>query len=294
MTTQTIPSTAPVTAVARSGAHQVTFPRVLHSEWIKFWTLQSTRWTVVATVVVMGAVSWLAAFFTARDVTDPTTEPHDVAGLTQLLHDPSLILSGTELAKLVVAVLGVLIITGEYSTGMVRSTLTAVPRRLPALWAKALVLFVVTVGTVVVAEVLSWIVATPTLQSHDAVLDLGAAETQRILLGGVLYLGGIALLAFAIGAIIRVTAGAMATVLGLLLVVEVLFRTLPGDFFRQVSPFLPATAGHQLLVTHASIEQARATSTAAVLDPWAGFVVMTAWVVVALTVAAFQLRRRDA
>ncbi len=206
MSTLTAPAPAPA-AVVSARAHHLSFPRVLHAEWIKFWSLRSTVWTVAATVVVMGAVSWLAAFFTAREATNPGTKPQDAAELTRLLHDPGLILTGTELAKLVVAVLGVLIITGEYSTGMIRSTLTAVPRRLPALWAKALVLFAVTTGTVVVAEVLSWLVAAPTLHSHDAVLDLGSAETQRILLGGVLYLAGIALLAFAVGAIIRVAAG---------------------------------------------------------------------------------------
>lgn len=287
------------TALAPSSAsggrtHRVTFPRVLHSEWIKFWSLRSSAWTVAATVVVMAAVSWLAVFFTAREATDPDTAPQDIAVLTGLLHDPSIVLTGTELAKLVVAVLGVLIITGEYSTGMVRSTLTAVPQRLPALWAKALVLVGVTAATVVVAEALSWAVSLPTLRAHGAALDLGAAETQRILLGGVLYLAGVALLAFAIGAIVRVSAGALATVLGLLLVVEVLFRTFPAAFFRQVSPFLPATAGHQLLATQASIEQARVTSSAPVLDPWAGFAVLAAWVAVLLAVAAVQLRRRDA
>ncbi|MGZ4631258.1 MAG: ABC transporter permease subunit [Actinomycetes bacterium] len=292
MSTQT--ALAPAGATATRRTHHVTFPRVLHSEWIKFWSLRSTVWTVAATVVVMGAVSWLAVFFTAREATNRSTKPEDVAVLTALLHDPSVVLTGTELAKLVVAVLGVLIITGEYSTGMVRSTLTAVPRRLPAFWAKALVLTGVTAGTTVVAEVLAWAVALPTLRSHGAPLDLGAAETQRILLGGVLYLAGIALLAFAVGAIIRVAAGALATVLGLLLVVEVLFRTLPVDFFRHISPFLPATAGHQLLATQASIEQARATSSGPVLDPWAGFAVMAVWVAVVLAVAAVQLRRRDA
>ncbi|MGZ4637485.1 MAG: ABC transporter permease subunit [Actinomycetes bacterium] len=292
MSTQT--ALAPAGATATRRTHHVTFPRVLHSEWIKFWSLRSTVWTVAATVVVMGAVSWLAVFFTAREATNPSTKPEDVAVLTALLHDPSVVLTGTELAKLVVAVLGVLIITGEYSTGMVRSTLTAVPRRLPAFWAKALVLTGVTAGTTVVAEVLAWAVALPTLRSHGAPLDLGAAETQRILLGGVLYLAGIALLAFAVGAIIRVAAGALATVLGLLLVVEVLFRTLPVDFFRHISPFLPATAGHQLLATQASIEQARAMSSGPVLDPWAGFAVMAVWVTVVLAVAAVQLRRRDA
>lgn len=275
-------------------AHRVTFPRILHSEWIKFWSLRSSAWTVGATVVVMAAVSWLAVFFTAREATDPDTRPQDAAVLTGLLHDPGIVLTGTELAKLVVAVLGVLIITGEYSTGMVRSTLTAVPRRLPALWAKALVLTGVTTVTVVVAEALSLAVALPTLRSHDAALALGTAETQRILLGGVLYLAGVALFAFGIGAIVRVSAGALASVLGLLLVLEVMFRTLPVDFFRQVSPFLPATAGHQLLATHDGIAEARATSTAPVLDPWVGFSVMAAWVAVVLAAAAVQLRRRDA
>jgi len=148
----------------------------------------------------------------------------------------------------VVAVLGVLIVTGEYSTGMIRSTLTAVPKRLPALWAKALVLTAVTTTTTAaVAVALSWVVALPTLHAHDTALDLRDPQTQRILLGGVLYLAAVSLLAFAVGAIVRHSAGALATVLGLRLVVEVMFRTIPADFFRNVSPFLPGTAGHQLL-----------------------------------------------
>ncbi len=147
-----------------------------------------------------------------------------------------------------VAVLGVLIVTGEYSTGMIRSTLTAVPKRLPALWAKALVLTAVTTTTTAaVAVALSWVVALPTLHAHDTALDLRDPQTQRILLGGVLYLAAVSLLAFAVGAIVRHSAGALATVLGLRLVVEVMFRTIPADFFRNVSPFLPGTAGHQLL-----------------------------------------------
>jgi ABC-2 type transport system permease protein len=281
-------------SVRHRPAHSVTFARVVRSEWIKFWSLRSTLWTLGSTVVVMGAVSWLAVFFTAREAFDPATKPQDAAVLVALLHDPSVVLTGADLAKLVLAVLGVLIVTGEYSTGMVRSTLTAVPRRLPALWAKALVLTVVTAVVVSVGTVVSWLVALPTLHAHDAVLDLGDPQTRRILLGGVLYLVAVAMLAFAIGAILRVSAGALATVLGLLLVVEVLFRTVPADFFRTVSPFLPGTAGHQLLATRDSIEAARLATSAPVLDPWTGYGVMLVWVAVLLTVAAVLLRRRDA
>ena len=82
--------------------------------------------------------------------------------------------------------------------------------------------------------------------------------------------------------------------LGLLLVIEVLFRTIPVDVFRSVSPYLPGTAGHQLLVTQAAIDQARAASSTPLLDPWTGYAVMLAWVAALLVAAATLLRRRDA
>src|SRR3954454_2773236 len=180
----------------------------------------------------MAAVSYLAVFFTAREAYDPATKPQDAAVLVALLHDPSVVITGAELAKLVIAVLGVLMVTGEYSTGMIRTTLTAVPRRLPTLWGKALVLAAVVAATAV-GVVLAWLVALPTLHAHGAALDLGDQQTRRILLGGVLYLVAVSLLAFAIGTIVRLSAAALATVLGLLLV-EVLFRTIPADVFRTV------------------------------------------------------------
>jgi ABC-2 type transport system permease protein len=282
------------TTVRRQTQHRVTFAHVLQSEWIKFWSLRSTVWALATTVVLMAAVSYLAVLFTAREAFDPATRPQDAAILVALLHDPSIVIAGADLAKLVVAVLGVLVITGEYSTGMIRTTLTAVPKRLPTLWAKALVLAVVTAATAALGIVLAWAVALPTLHAHDAAVDLGDAQTRRIFLGGVLYLVAVSLLAFAIGAIVRFSAASLATVLGLLLVVEVLFRTIPADVFRTISPFLPGTAGHQLLATQAAIDQARATSNAPVLDPWTGYGVMLAWVAALLMVAAVLLRRRDA
>jgi ABC-2 type transport system permease protein len=224
------------TRVGRDPAHRVTFPHLLHSEWMKFWSLRSTAWTLGATVVLMTAVSYLAVLFTAREAYDPGTKPQDAAVLVALLHDPSAVITGADLAKLVVAVLGVLVVAGEYSTGMIRTPLTAVPTRLARLWAKAFVLAVVTGATAAVGVARAWLVALPTLHAHGAALDLGDAQTRRILLGGVLYLVAVSLLAFAIGAIVRLPAGALATVLGLLMVVEVLFRTIPADVFRTVSP----------------------------------------------------------
>jgi ABC-2 type transport system permease protein len=282
------------TTHSATGPYHVTFPHVLRSEWIKFWTLRSTIWTIGSTVVVMAGISWLAVFFTAQEATNGGTPRESGAQMTALLHDPGIVLAGTSMAQLAIAVLGVLVITGEYSTGMIRSTLTAVPARLPALWAKAIVLAAVTAVTAAVSVAVSWAVTLPTLHAHDAAINLSDSETRRILLGGVLYLVAIALLAFAIGALLRHSAAALATVLGLLLVVENVFRAIPAAFFRNVSPFLPSTAGTQITTSQASIDQARAASTATVLDPWQGYGVMILWVVVLVVAAAVLLRRRDA
>jgi ABC-2 type transport system permease protein len=298
MSTLTTAKAAPTTLTGASPYH-VTFPNVLRSEWIKFWTLRSTIWTIGSTIVVMAGISFMAVFFTAQEASRGGTPRESAAQMQAILHDPSIVLGGTGMAQLAIAVLGVLVITGEYSTGMIRSTLTAVPKRLPALWAKAIVLTAVTAVTAVVSVAVSWAVTWPTLHAQGAAINLSDSVTQRILLGGVLYLVAIALLAFAIGALLRHSAAALATVLGLLLVVENVFRLIPATFFRNVSPFLPSTAGQQLTQTQSSIDVARAAakasgSTAAVLDPWQGYGVMILWVVVLLAVAAVLLRRRDA
>jgi ABC-2 type transport system permease protein len=172
---------------------------------------------------------------------------------------------------------------------MIRSTPTAVPKRRPALWAKAIVLTVVTAATAAVAIALSVAVALPTLHAHDVVINLGDSETQRILLGGALYLVAIVPSC----AFVRLSAGALATVLGLIL----LSRTCPGDprvVLRNLSSFLPSTAGHQITTTQPTIDQLRATSTVTRPRPWQGYGVMILWVVIRLAAAAVLLRRRDA
>jgi ABC-2 type transport system permease protein len=188
----------------------------------------------------------------------------------------------------------VLTITGEYSTGMIRSTLTTAPRRLPALWAKGLVVLVVTWLTGVVGTLLAVAVTYPVL-GETYRIDLGSEINQRILLATPLYMVGIALLAYAIGALLRHSAAALATVLGLLLVITPLFAGLPVQFLREIAPFLPSNAGLRVLDDSTeSIEALRAASDVAVLTPWQGFGVLIAWGLLALGVAAVLLRRRDA
>ncbi len=259
----------------------LTFGRVVAAEWVKFRTLRSTVWTLVVTVLLMVGIAVLAAW----GMTDGGAGGGSAIGAFATT-------AGVNVAQLSVAVLGVLIITGEYTTGMVRSTFAAVPRRLPALAAKAIVLAVTVLVVGVVSVALAYVATLPFLSGTALEIDLAAGETLRVLGGTALYLTGIALLALAFGALIRHSAGALAAVLGLLLVVENVFALIPLTFFREVSPFLPATAGSQVMLPE---ELAGAMSSGGVdLTPWQGYGVMLAWVAVVMVVAAVLLRRRDA
>lgn len=283
------------TLEARPGAPTpvlpVTFPRVVTSEWIKFRTVRATVWTLSMTVLAMVGIAALAAWSIA-DLLEGSGEamgPGDAAAQAA-----SFPIAGWFIAQLVVAVLGVLVITGEYGTGMIRSTFAAVPQRVPALLGKALVLFGVVAVVSAVAVALSWLVALPFLGRLDLAVDLTDATSLRLLLGAPLYLATIAVLAFAIGALVRHSAGALAVVLGLLLVVETVFASLPLRFFETVSPYLPSTAGQRLLAAGDESTFGGGADAAAVLTPWQGYAVLVAWVVVLTTAAAVLVRRRDA
>jgi ABC-2 type transport system permease protein len=272
----------PAVADRRVSRHTegLTFARVVASEWVKFRTLRSTVWTLAVTVVLMVGIAVLAAW--------GMTEEGGLAGGSGV--GAFATTAGWNVAQLSVAVLGVLIITGEYTTGMVRSTFAAVPTRLPALAAKAIVL----AGTVLVVSLLSVglaVVATgPFLSGTALAIDLGDGETLRVLGGTALYLTGIALLALAFGALLRHSAGALAAVLGLLLVVETVFSLIPLAFFREVSPYLPSTAGSQVMLPEALAGEMGGGT----LGPWQGYGIMLGWVAVILAIAAALMRRRDA
>lgn len=262
---------------------RVTFPRVVRSEWIKFRTLRSTIWTLgIMLLLMVGIVTLFSGILASQGTQRGGPTSIDVFTIA------------ASLASLAVVVLGVLVITGEYSTGMIRSTLAAVPRRLPALWAKGLVLALSILIVSAVAVVISLGVMQLFLGAKGLAPDLGNAETVRILAGVPLYLTGIALLAFAIGALLRHSAGALATVLGLLLVVENLFM-IPWKPLQHISPFLPGTAGGKLLMTQAQLDaMTQGSAVGAVLTPWQGYAVLLAWGAVLLTAAAVLLKRRNA
>jgi ABC-2 type transport system permease protein len=283
----TTPSGAATTRPGRAGVHSVTFPRVVTAEWIKFRTVRSTVWTVLITIVAMVGINTLAAWAMSM-------APEEAQGGPGTSNVVSLLSSGVTMAQLVVAVLGVLTVTTEYTTGMVRSTLAAVPRRLPTLAAKALVLAAVTVVVSLVSMGLSYVTTLPFHDTLGATLDLSDGETVRMALGVPLYLVGVALLGLGFGALLRSSAGAIATVVGLLLVVENVFALVPLRLFELVSPFLPATAGSRIMYDESMLAMLDTMNEGAVLSPWQGYGVMLAWVAVLLGAAAVLLRRRDA
>ena len=190
---------------------------------------------------------------------------------------------GVQFTQIVVAVLGVLVITGEYSTGMIRSTLTAVPGRLGALAAKAVVLFAATFVVAVVASALAFAVSSVILASEGVNASLFDPEVLLPILGGALYLGLLALFALGIGTIVRSGAGGIATVLGVLLLLPTLLAVLPFDWAGDLAPFLFSNAG--INFWHPEFSD---------WEVWQNLAVTIGWVVASLGIGAVLLKRRDA
>lgn len=283
MTAATLsPGVAAATPAARRPGKGLTFAGVLRSEWIKTWTLRSTVWSLAVAIALMTGTTALVAW---GATTDPVAGEFSAA---------ELIGPGGYFAQLVLAVLGVLTITGEYSTGQIRSTIVAVPRRTPALAAKAIVLAAVAALTTLVGVVTATLAGMPFHDELGVTLDLSDGETLRMLAGMPLYVAGIALLGFAIGAVVRSSPGALGIVLGLLLVVENVVAAIPLAFFDRIEPLLPSNAGSRLVTSQESIDAMNAASAGVDLGAWQGYGVLLTWVAVLMVLAAVLLRRRDA
>ena len=251
--------------------------RVLRSEWIKLRSLRSTTLTLVAAVVAMIVLAWVVGW--ATNAHWNTMDPGERAQFNAV--DRSL--AGVNLAQLAIGVLGVLLISGEYATGMIRASLAAVPRRLPVLWAKSGLYAVITFALMLVASLIAFVVGQHFLATHGTTLS--APHAWRAIIGTAGYLTLIAMLAVALGFIIRSTAGGIATLFGLLLVLPGIGQVLPMSWQVHTLPYLPSNAG-------AALYSAQPDPT--VLSPATGLLVLVIWVAVALSAAALLLKRRDA
>ncbi len=255
----------------------VTPARVLRSEWVKLRSLRSTAITLAAGVVTMVALGWIFGWATNRQW--DTLRPDERATFSAV----DATLAGFYLAQLAIGVLGVLLVTGEYATGMVRATFGAVPQRLPVLWAKATLYAGVTYALMLAAAVVAFLGGQQLLATHGT--DLSADGALRAISGVAGYLALIGVFSVALGFIIRSTAGGVATLFGLLLVVPNLGLLLPAGWREHTLPYLPSNAGASMF---------SAVTADGSLSAGAGLLVLLVWVVGALVVAALLLRRRDA
>src|SRR5919205_2120231 len=234
MTTITAPASR---HLASLHSHRPLLLDVLHSEWTKLRSVRSTYWTLLAAAAVTIGLGAVLSLFYINNYT--TMSAADRAAF----EPTSYALSGVFLAQLAIGVLGALAITSEYGTGMIRTTFAAVPQRRLVLTAKALVFTAVTLVTGVGSCLVGFFLSQAILSSHHLETTITAPGVLRAVIGGGLYLAVLGLLAFGIGAIIRHTAGAIAAIFGLVLVLPTMAIFLPSSWADRVSPYLPGNAG---------------------------------------------------
>lgn len=268
MTTATVPGVRPPT---------LGFANVLRSEFTKLRSVRSTYWTAAGAagaalaVCLIVCIQWRSNLLSGKDN----------------LHsfDPTLTsLNGLYLAQLAFGTLGVLVMSSEYGTGMIRATMTAVPQRRAVLAGKGVVF---AICTLLVGEVLSFVAfgtGQLILGGAHASASLSDPAVLRATIGGGLYLTVIGLLGFGLGALIRHTAGALSALFGLLFASTALVDLLPTAWRNDLIDYMPLNAGSQILTT---------VPTSSALGPWTGLGVLSLYAAATITAAALLITRRD-
>ena len=264
------------------GSVRVTQLGVIRSEWIKLRSVRSTWFSLLAAVVIVVGLGTLFSALRAHRLGQDVGPNGHIIGI-----DPTLIsLRGVFLAQLAIGVLGVLVITGEYSTGMIRSSLTAVPRRLPVLWAKLAVFAGSIFSISLVASFISFFLGQSLLSSHHLDVTLSAPGALRSVIGAALFVTVAGMIGVALGALFRNTAAGIATFAGVFFVIPPLSQLLPASIGTHLTPYLPSSAGEALW--------GGARDVSGALSPWTGFALLCGYAVVLIAAAAWRLRRADA
>jgi len=274
-------------AASRGGAHlakntstglRVTQARVLRSEWTKFTSLRSTLYTLLVAVVLTVGFGALFAAVTANQYA--RFSPAELARFNPIITS----LDGVTFSVLAVGVLGVLLMSGEYSTGMIRASLSVVPRRLPVLWGKLAVFTGVVLIVSVAATLSAFLLGQYLLSSNGLGVGLSATGAVRSVVGAALYLTVAGLIGVSLGALFRNTAAAISTFVAVFFVLPPLTLLLPASWTANFAQYLPSNAGGALFGLD------RITNP---LAPWTGFAVLCGYAAVLIGVAAWQLRRVD-
>jgi ABC-2 type transport system permease protein len=272
---------SPMGAAVRLTPTGRTATNLLASEWTKIRSVRSTYWTLIAAAATtIGLSAIICAIFVAQYA---NLTPQDKAGF-----DPaSASLTGGILGQFAIAVLGVLVISSEYGSGMIRTTFSAVPQRLTVLAAKATVFTAVTLAVTITSCLIAFFIGQAILSAKGMGIGIGEPGALRTVVGTGLYLAVLGLLALGLGTLIRKTAGAITAMFGIIFVLPVLAQLLPSsmDGFQK---FLPTNAGQAII--NGGAGDSGMTS----LSPWVGLGVFCLYAIVALGAAAFTLVRRDA
>jgi ABC-type transport system involved in multi-copper enzyme maturation permease subunit len=262
-------------------AYKVTGTRVLRSEWAKLWSLRSTWIALGLGALFLVAFGLIASAQFNSQIRSGQHMDSDFADSTAV----SLTVFGIIAAQLALGVLGVLVSAGEYGTGLVRSTLAAVPRRLPVLWSKSAVFGLVALVVAAVCVFVTFPIASSIVSGTPAARTMSDPGVVRCLLGASLYLGLVGVIGVALGALLRSVAGGIAVLIGALMLVPGLISLLPKSWQHDVSKYLPSNAGESMY---------RLTHGATSLSPTVGLVVLLGWTALALAGAAYRLVRADA
>ncbi|GAA4692031.1 ABC transporter permease subunit [Phytohabitans rumicis] len=274
----TLTLTAPSTTRPR---YRLSTKGVLHAEWTKFWSLRSSWITLAVSLFLLVAFGVIAAITYDPAITTAEGPPGQQAASDAV----GVILTGATFASLAIGVLGVLMSAGEYTTGSIRSTLAAIPSRLPVLWSKATVFGAIALVATTIGAFAAFALGNPQLNGQDIALSLTDDGVVRSLLGAGLYLGLVGILGVALGALLRSSAGAITVLAGVLLIVPGLTSLLPDSWSDTISPYLPSNAGSAVMSLTQSSDS---------LGPWTGLAVFAGWVAIALAAAAYRLVRSDA
>jgi ABC-2 type transport system permease protein len=255
------------------------FPGALRSEWTKIRSVRSTMWTLGAAILITVGISVLGNWGQAN---------HSHASAAELatrdLTQRSMF--GIILGQLIMVVFGAMAVTAEYSTGMIRTALTAQPRRGSVFWAKLLVVAAV---SFVVGEVIafaSFLIDSRFWTAKGVSLSLSTPHVLTAVVGGGLYLAGSAILAFGLGAVIRHTAGAITAGVALLFVMTMLVSFLPQNWQDHLNKWLPFYSGSQVWATQHVPGQD--------LGVWTGFLVFMLYGIGAVAIGSYLFRKRDA
>ena len=264
----------------RVPALKVTQGRVLLSEFTKFCSLRSTMWTLLAAVVLMIGLGALFSGVTA-------SQYHTFNWAERVAFNPvTTSLNGVVFAVVAFGVLGVLLMGGEYSTGMIRSSLTAVPRRLPVLWGKLAVFAGSIFSVSLAASFISFFLGQALLGSHHLGVPITAHDALRSVIGAALYVTVAGLIGLALGVLLRNTAAGIATFAAVFFVIPLLATLLPASISDHLAQYLPSNAGGVIWGGAAYVPNA--------LAPWTGFALLCGYAAVLIGAGAWRLRRSDA